>query len=223
MDDFDDGGGGASDDGAGGGAPPRPGEDDGEDGDGQQAPPHGSARKREREPTMHWADTGFAGYLQAKVRKLEEQHRSNQALQPALSAVFAGVSIHVNGLTDPSHSVRGRLGEMFCSRGRWRWSSCVNGLNRPLALGERMTFFCFLAGGRMGGGGRGWWWIHVARARERGRERESEGELRTQWHTHAAARRRRKARSTRALPPLAAAAPHPTKKKQKKKTKSKNT
>jgi DNA repair protein REV1 len=67
-------------------------------------PPPNSNKKREREPTLHWADTGFAGYMQAKVRKLEEQHRSVQAQQPALSAIFRGVSIHVNGLTTPSHS-----------------------------------------------------------------------------------------------------------------------
>jgi DNA repair protein REV1 len=63
-----------------------------------------SNNKREREPTLHWADTGFAGYIQAKIRKLEEQHRSNQAQQPAASAVFRGVAIHVNGLTNPSHA-----------------------------------------------------------------------------------------------------------------------
>lgn len=64
-----------------------------------------NTNKREREPTMHWADTGFAGYMRAKVRKLEEQHRSNQALHPRLSRVFEGVAVHVNGLTTPSHSV----------------------------------------------------------------------------------------------------------------------
>jgi DNA repair protein REV1 len=68
------------------------------------APP-GPSGKRPREPTMHWAEEGFRGYIETKVRKLEEQHRSNQALQPALSATFRGVSIHVNGLTDPSHAV----------------------------------------------------------------------------------------------------------------------
>lgn len=87
-----------------------------DDHDGALLPPQDAANaaatttntnnKREREPTMHWADTGFAGYMQAKIRKLEEQHRSNQAVQPALSAVFRGVSIHVNGLTMPSHAVR---------------------------------------------------------------------------------------------------------------------
>lgn len=113
MDDFDgDSGGGGESDGGRGALPRREhggnDEDDGDGVGGEGDEPRSAGRKREREPTMHWAETGFAGYMQAKVRKLEEQHRSNQALQPALSSIFAGVSIHVNGLTDPSHAVRER-------------------------------------------------------------------------------------------------------------------
>lgn len=80
-------------------------EDEGGGEDGPSGAHQNSNKRREREPTLHWADTGFAGYMQAKVRKLEEQHRSNQAAQQPLSGVFSGVTIHVNGLTNPSHTV----------------------------------------------------------------------------------------------------------------------
>ena len=103
-DEWDRGGVGSESDAGAGDAAPADNGDPGPSASGANA----NSSKRQREPTLHWADTGFAGYMQAKVRKLEEQHRSNQALQPALSRVFEGVSIHVNGLTVPSHSVSER-------------------------------------------------------------------------------------------------------------------
>ncbi|KAJ7319699.1 hypothetical protein JRQ81_019210 [Phrynocephalus forsythii] len=50
--------------------------------------------------------TGAGGYMSAKVQKLEDQFRSDAAMQlqkdGTSSSIFSGVAIYVNGYTDPS-------------------------------------------------------------------------------------------------------------------------
>ncbi|XP_038617712.1 DNA repair protein REV1 isoform X2 [Tachyglossus aculeatus] len=57
---------------------------------------------RKRAENDGWENWG--GYMAAKVQKLEEQFRSDAALQKdgTSTAIFSGVSIYVNGYTDPS-------------------------------------------------------------------------------------------------------------------------
>ncbi|XP_036080633.1 DNA repair protein REV1 isoform X5 [Rousettus aegyptiacus] len=57
---------------------------------------------RRRAENDGWEKWG--GYMAAKVQKLEEQFRSDAALQKdgTTSAIFSGVAIYVNGYTDPS-------------------------------------------------------------------------------------------------------------------------
>lgn len=72
-------------------------------------PPTGDQHKRRlpdgSESQYHGGS--FASYMSGKINKLEEQFAANQAGQQK-SELFAGVGIHVNGLTTPSHLVRGR-------------------------------------------------------------------------------------------------------------------
>lgn len=56
-------------------------------------------------------DGSFGAYMDLKKRKLDEQFASETAL-PAVDHLFRGVSIHVNGLTDPSHAELRRLMSM---------------------------------------------------------------------------------------------------------------
>ncbi len=56
-------------------------------------------------------DGSFGAYMDLKKRKLDEQFASETAL-PAIDELFKGVSIHVNGLTDPSHAELRRLMSM---------------------------------------------------------------------------------------------------------------
>ncbi|XP_039570090.1 DNA repair protein REV1 isoform X5 [Passer montanus] len=55
----------------------------------------------------------WGGYMSAKVKKLEEQFRSDSAIQQQRdgnsSSIFSGVAIYVNGLTDPSADELRRL------------------------------------------------------------------------------------------------------------------
>ncbi|NWZ10524.1 REV1 protein, partial [Agelaius phoeniceus] len=55
----------------------------------------------------------WGGYMSAKVKKLEDQFRSDSALQQQRdgnsSSIFSGVAIYVNGLTDPSADELRRL------------------------------------------------------------------------------------------------------------------
>ncbi|XP_071286910.1 DNA repair protein REV1 isoform X4 [Agelaius tricolor] len=55
----------------------------------------------------------WGGYMSAKVKKLEDQFRSDSALQQQrdgnTSSIFSGVAIYVNGLTDPSADELRRL------------------------------------------------------------------------------------------------------------------
>ncbi|XP_071064837.1 DNA repair protein REV1 isoform X2 [Dasypus novemcinctus] len=56
---------------------------------------------RKRAENDGWEKWG--GYMAAKVQKLEEQFRSDAAVQEgAPSTIFSGVAIYVNGYTDPS-------------------------------------------------------------------------------------------------------------------------
>nr|XP_019609380.1 PREDICTED: DNA repair protein REV1 isoform X1 [Rhinolophus sinicus] len=57
---------------------------------------------RRRAENDGWENWG--GYMAAKVQKLEEQFRSDAALQKdgTSSTIFSGVAIYVNGYTDPS-------------------------------------------------------------------------------------------------------------------------
>ncbi|XP_062934897.1 DNA repair protein REV1 isoform X2 [Cynocephalus volans] len=57
---------------------------------------------RKRAENDGWEDWG--GYMAAKVQKLEEQFRSDAAMQKdgTSSTIFSGVAIYVNGYTDPS-------------------------------------------------------------------------------------------------------------------------
>nr|XP_045003666.1 DNA repair protein REV1 isoform X3 [Jaculus jaculus] len=57
---------------------------------------------RKRAENDGWDKWG--GYMAAKVQKLEEQFRSDAAMQKdgTSSAIFSGVAIYVNGYTDPS-------------------------------------------------------------------------------------------------------------------------
>ncbi|XP_072472916.1 DNA repair protein REV1 isoform X2 [Notamacropus eugenii] len=57
---------------------------------------------RKRHENDGWGKWG--GYMAAKVQKLEEQFRSDAALQKdgTPSTIFSGVAIYVNGYTDPS-------------------------------------------------------------------------------------------------------------------------
>ena len=50
----------------------------------------------------------FRSYMYHKNRKLQEQFQANAGILPdqQRTQLFAGVSIHVNGYTVPSHSVR---------------------------------------------------------------------------------------------------------------------
>ncbi|KAM6179428.1 DNA repair protein REV1 isoform 2-T2 [Erethizon dorsatum] len=59
----------------------------------------GGWRKRAENDWEKWG-----GYMAAKVQKLEEQFRSDAALQKdgTSSTIFSGVAIYVNGYTDPS-------------------------------------------------------------------------------------------------------------------------
>ncbi|PSC71461.1 DNA repair REV1 [Micractinium conductrix] len=67
-------------------------------------PPTGDQHKRRlpdgSESQYHGGS--FASYMSGKINKLEEQFAANQAGQQK-SELFAGVGIHVNGLTTPSH------------------------------------------------------------------------------------------------------------------------
>ncbi|OXB75150.1 UNVERIFIED_CONTAM: hypothetical protein H355_009724 [Colinus virginianus] len=62
-------------------------------------------------PTLIWA--GLGGYMSAKVKKLEDQFRSDSAIQHqrdgTSSSIFSGVAIYVNGFTDPSADELRRL------------------------------------------------------------------------------------------------------------------
>ncbi|NXJ30179.1 REV1 protein, partial [Dicrurus megarhynchus] len=55
----------------------------------------------------------WGGYMSAKVKKLEDQFRSDSAIQQRRdgnsSSIFSGVAIYVNGLTDPSADELRRL------------------------------------------------------------------------------------------------------------------
>nr|XP_009932873.1 PREDICTED: DNA repair protein REV1 isoform X2 [Opisthocomus hoazin] len=55
----------------------------------------------------------WGGYMSAKVKKLEDQFRSDSAIQHQrdgnLSSIFSGVAIYVNGFTDPSADELRRL------------------------------------------------------------------------------------------------------------------
>ncbi|XP_041896526.1 DNA repair protein REV1 isoform X3 [Corvus kubaryi] len=55
----------------------------------------------------------WGGYMSAKVKKLEDQFRSDSAIQQqrdgTSSSIFSGVAIYVNGLTDPSADELRRL------------------------------------------------------------------------------------------------------------------
>ena len=53
-------------------------------------------------------DGSFGAYMDLKKRKLDEQFMAGTAV-PAVDELFKGVSIHVNGLTDPSHAELRRL------------------------------------------------------------------------------------------------------------------
>uniref|UniRef100_A0A287D9D1 REV1 DNA directed polymerase n=2 Tax=Marmotini TaxID=337730 RepID=A0A287D9D1_ICTTR len=57
---------------------------------------------RKRAENDGWEKWG--GYMAAKVQKLEEQFRTDAALQKdgTSSTIFSGVAIYVNGYTDPS-------------------------------------------------------------------------------------------------------------------------
>ncbi|XP_037663393.1 DNA repair protein REV1 isoform X2 [Choloepus didactylus] len=57
---------------------------------------------RKRAENDGWEN--WSGYMAAKVRKLEEQFRSEAAMQKdgTSSTIFSGVAIYVNGYTDPS-------------------------------------------------------------------------------------------------------------------------
>ncbi|KAF6105909.1 REV1 DNA directed polymerase [Phyllostomus discolor] len=57
---------------------------------------------RRRAENDGWEKWG--GYMAAKVQKLEEQFRSDAAMQKdgTSSTIFSGVAIYVNGYTDPS-------------------------------------------------------------------------------------------------------------------------
>ncbi|KAM9054032.1 DNA repair protein REV1 isoform 1-T3 [Megaptera novaeangliae] len=59
----------------------------------------GGWRKRAEDDWEKWG-----GYMAAKVQKLEQQFRSDAAIQKdgASSTIFSGVAIYVNGYTDPS-------------------------------------------------------------------------------------------------------------------------
>ncbi|XP_025787673.1 DNA repair protein REV1 isoform X1 [Puma concolor] len=59
----------------------------------------GGRRRAENDGWEKWG-----GYMAAKVQKLEEQFRSDSALQKdgTSSTIFSGVAIYVNGYTDPS-------------------------------------------------------------------------------------------------------------------------
>ncbi|OXB58909.1 hypothetical protein ASZ78_007695 [Callipepla squamata] len=56
---------------------------------------------------------GWGGYMSAKVKKLEDQFRSDSAIQHqrdgTSSSIFSGVAIYVNGFTDPSADELRRL------------------------------------------------------------------------------------------------------------------
>uniref|UniRef100_A0A8C2SPY7 DNA repair protein REV1 n=1 Tax=Coturnix japonica TaxID=93934 RepID=A0A8C2SPY7_COTJA len=56
---------------------------------------------------------GWGGYMSAKVKKLEDQFRSDSAIQHQRdgnsSSIFSGVAIYVNGFTDPSADELRRL------------------------------------------------------------------------------------------------------------------
>lgn len=57
-----------------------------------------------RKPVLE-ADNGFAdhgGYMAAKITKLEEQFHSMQSVCAEKSKLFEGISIFVNGYTNPS-------------------------------------------------------------------------------------------------------------------------
>ncbi|XP_052505624.1 DNA repair protein REV1 isoform X2 [Budorcas taxicolor] len=58
----------------------------------------GGWRKRAEDDWEKWG-----GYMAAKVQKLEQQFRSDAAIQKdGTSSIFSGVAIYVNGYTDPS-------------------------------------------------------------------------------------------------------------------------
>ena len=67
-------------------------------------------------------DGSFGAYMALKVRKLDEQFAEGTALaavdDPSLAGLFQGVSIHVNGFTDPSHAELRRL--MYMHGGKFQ-------------------------------------------------------------------------------------------------------
>ena len=64
----------------------------------------------------------FKQYMQFKNSKLQEQFEAQQLQQPAQSELFKGVSIHVNGLTVPSHQ---ELKQIMVCKLLTRKTSCV--------------------------------------------------------------------------------------------------
>jgi DNA repair protein REV1 len=55
-------------------------------------------------------DGSFQKYMEGKIQKLDVQFQQQSSMvapvetDPVLSKLFRGVSIHVNGYTEPSHS-----------------------------------------------------------------------------------------------------------------------
>eukprot|EP00198_Chlamydomonas_reinhardtii_P004670 XP_001694006.1 deoxycytidyl transferase [Chlamydomonas reinhardtii] len=71
----------------------------------QQKQPERRSEPQPAAQSMHHGGS-FSGYMELKVQKLREQYDAQQ-LQHAAAAksdIFRGVSIHVNGLTNPSHA-----------------------------------------------------------------------------------------------------------------------
>lgn len=58
---------------------------------------------KEKDDTSMYHGGSFKQYMQFKNTKLQEQFEAQQWQQQAQSDLFKGISIHVNGLTVPSH------------------------------------------------------------------------------------------------------------------------
>ena len=82
---------------------------------------HGEADDPHAGEKLHH-DGSFGAYMALKVRKLDEQFAEGTALaavdDPSLAGLFQGVSIHVNGFTDPSHAELRRL--MYMHGGKFQ-------------------------------------------------------------------------------------------------------
>lgn len=109
---------------------------------------HGSpTRKRGRDgnldpdTTLHHGGS-FKVYMQHKNLRLQEQFEAQQLQQEQLSHVFAGVSIHVNGYTVPSHQV----GAIPAARRRRACCACCGVLCMLCCACSAMRVLRMLAG-----------------------------------------------------------------------------